>query len=294
MGNHELRATALLNIGLAEHMSGNRIAAVQSYQESLRLCRQINLPLAEIRVLANLAEALAELEQNDDGHRAWRQGIELARLHSFDDEVAYYAELRARFPALGDADMTGEPTVSQGINAAIGFAVDLYGAGEQAEGPENKIALQLASSEGKITARRFMEAATISKATATRRLTELVDRGALVRVGHGRGTCYVPATGTLFQPEPESNAAQIACLYSLREELLSRHGIASMAIVETDRQTNRLELLVRFTTLPDLITFFHIEQRLSTALGQTVDLIPDAYLTEQQQIERWQTTHFLW
>jgi predicted HTH transcriptional regulator len=51
--------------------------------------------------------------------------------------------------------------------------------------------LDLVRRDGRVTARTLMAEAGISKATATRRLTALMQRGLLQRVGRGRATCYV-------------------------------------------------------------------------------------------------------
>ncbi|NJN83215.1 MAG: tetratricopeptide repeat protein, partial [Caldilineaceae bacterium] len=74
LGNRSLIAGALLNIGMANHLNARLPEAADSYRASLAICREIGLPLVEVRAQYNLAESLAELGKDDAARRHWQAG----------------------------------------------------------------------------------------------------------------------------------------------------------------------------------------------------------------------------
>ena len=116
-----------------------------------------------------------------------------------------------------------------------------------------------------------MAASGVSKATATRRLADMAQRGLLVQPGQGRATAYMLGQGsdagrwTLDSVEPLLSAGQLGLL---REEF----ALASLGPTAASAGPV-LRLRVRFTILPDLASFFALERRLSAMLGQPVDLV---------------------
>ncbi|MBW7885530.1 MAG: tetratricopeptide repeat protein, partial [Caldilineaceae bacterium] len=290
LGNQELRATAILNIGLAQHLAGRLADAAATYRQSLALCREIDVPLAELRVLANLVEVLAELGDLAAAQQYLDQGFEIARRHAFDDEAAYLTELAERFPSLapdGDtgakhaaapqAIATAEQASSEPAPVILPIPVD----------PEARAALHLAKTLGRVTPRTLMEAAGVSKATATRRLAMLAEEGWLARQGKGRGTCYVP--GRLASVEADAPPAPIQparadVLRNAQRELAAQFNVAGLGQLPGNRLSGSVELVVRFRVLPDLLQFFRLKAHLAGLLGTAVELTPEAALENQQTI----------
>ena len=304
LGNPELAATATLNIGLAHHLAGDRVQAVAVYRESLAQAREINYVLVELRALSNLAEVLAELGDLDAARRYWHYGVEVARREEFDDERAYLQELAARFgfddalQAYAGADQRSS-TPERALPAA-----DLLSA-------EDALALDLAQREGKVTPRRLMEAAHLSKATATRRLTALAAAGLLTPVGHGRGTSYVlerleikrseigrlkigrggdqakvtdgdagPHTLNLQSPNLHSLLSQSPNpSVSLSPDLYARYGILAAGWV-----VNAPIVALRFAVLPDLLTFLALRAEVQREVGIAVEVLPVEALSAEQRV----------
>ncbi len=261
LGNREMVATATLNIGLAHHLAGELVEAIPFYRESLALCREIKHRLVELRSLSNLAEALAELGDFTAAQSYWRHALTVARRENFDDETAYLHELADRYGFADDAQSISaaapasvfEP--SSAVEAANWAAVDLLN-------PEDALALELARREGKVTPRRLMEAANLSKATATRRLTTLAAAGLLSQVGRGRGTCYV-----IGRTPPAA----------LPQELCARYSILAAGWV-----VDAPILALRFGSLPDLLTFLAVRAEVHRLLGSAVEVMPEEALTNEQ------------
>ncbi len=299
LGNPELAATATLNIGLAHHLAGDRVKAVEVYRTSLAQAREINYVLVELRALSNLAEALAELGEMESAQRYWQRGVELARREEFDDERAYLQELAERFgfrkidarqaPIASDAGM---PALT---SASSQPAVDLLSA-------EDALALDLARREGKVTPRRLMEVAHLSKATATRRLTALTAAGLLTPVGRGRGTSYViggdrvmkrletgdwdgqgearsdndePHSPNLQSPSSQAHSPPI----SLPHTICARYGILAVGWV-----VDAPILALRFAQLPDLLTFLALRAEVWQEVGETVEVLPVEALAPEQVV----------
>ncbi|HAJ34922.1 MAG TPA: hypothetical protein DCL15_04405 [Chloroflexi bacterium] len=304
LGSLELAATATLNIGLAHHLAGDRVKAVEVYRASLAQAREINYVLVELRALSNLAEALAELGELEAAQRYWQRGVELARREEFDDERAYLQELAERFGfRKTDAHQTSTaPDAGKPAPTSAGYqpAVDLLSA-------EDALALDLARREGKVTPRRLMEVAHLSKATATRRLTALAAAGLLTQVGRGRGTSYVMDGGRdwlnkrlesgdwdeqgetridndkLRSPSRQSPIAQThSPPISLPHTLCARYGILAVG-----RVVDAPILALRFERLPDLLTFLALRAEVWQEVGETVEMLPVEALAPGQVVA-WQ------
>jgi tetratricopeptide (TPR) repeat protein len=248
IGNAERIATTLLNTGMAHHLAGRLANAVAAYRECLAGTTASGNTLLPVRAHYNLAEALAELGEAEPAAGHWRAARDLSLAAAFDDELRDLEELRRRFPALGD---TAPPP---------DHAAQLDADAQQA--------LRLATQHGKLTPRDLMQAAGISKATATRRLTELVQRGLLRQQGKGRATAYVPA-----QLAPtEITAPQNSLIHNIRTHAAELSAAGVLAIGYLPADVNRL--FVRFQSLPNLAGFFALEQRLSAIVGRRIDLQP--------------------
>jgi DNA-binding transcriptional ArsR family regulator len=155
---------------------------------------------------------------------------------------------------------------------------------------EEQMVIDLAQREQQITARRLMVAADISRATATRRLTSLVERGLLTAHGQGRGAYYALAEMAPASTNPSAQTAHGAkttketltdLLAQEKATMAARNGVIALAILATDP----LKLVVRFAQPPDLPTFFALRQHLATLLHQDIDLLPDFALAPAQMQE---------
>jgi tetratricopeptide (TPR) repeat protein len=276
LGNQELVAVALLNVGLAHHLDGRLPAAVQAYRECLTLCQSAGAPLAEVRAHSNLAEALAELGQIAAARGHWETGLDLSLRAGFDDEVAYFRQLHDQTPAL----QAGAAPYAQ----ADTRHAPSQGPPPDALAPADQALVDLARREGKLTPRRVMDALSISKATATRRLSELAAQGHLRRFGEGRGTYYATAAEDAAPAPPDGIARRTpdrdaldlrGRLYQHSARIQSIPGLSALGIVEADGPAR---LAARFSAAPDLMAFFRLESELSRLLGQPIDLLPDTAL----------------
>jgi len=292
LGNPELAVTATLNIGLAYHLAGDRAQAVAVYRECLAQARENNFVLAELRALSNLAEALAELGDLQAAHTYWQHGVEVARRDGFDDECAYLQELADRFgfdTPPSPVDVTKMLSPERVLPAA-----DLLNA-------EDALALDLARREGRVTPRRLMEAAHLSKATATRRLTALAAAGLLTPVGRGRGTSYVigrleirdweigrggdQAKATEGDASPHALNLQSPNLQSpnpsvsLSPDLCARYGILAAGWV-----VDAPIVALRFAVLPELLAFLALRAEVQREVGAAVEVLPVEALHAEQRV----------
>jgi tetratricopeptide (TPR) repeat protein len=281
LGNQPLVATALLNIGMAEHLDHRLLDAIRYYTQSLDLCQEIGLPFVEVRAHANLAEAWAELGQGEEARRHWLAGYQLSQNAGFDDEIAALEDLRQQIFGLQQAHQP-DATSLMALNTEASYLE-----------PDMRRVLKLVKQDGQITSKRLMEALHISKATATRRLAQLVERELLQPHGKGRGVYYVlaqahRAAGQASGPAPQladSLAHQLeqiaAALQPEKEELARDFAVANLGIVYPISNVNNgaFTLLVRFACLPDLFCFFSLENQLAVWLNQPVDVKPVEVLT---------------
>ncbi len=286
LGNRELAAGSLLNIGLAHHLDGRLDEAIRAYRDCLARCQAIGLPLVEARAHANLVEALAGQGDIDAARRHWEAGLALSRQAGFDDEIAYYQELAGQFPALNAA---GPPAPNP---------VPL----PPADAPESPVdsdlatIVDLARREGRVTPRRLMEALAVSKATATRRLADLVAQGALVRQGSGRGAYYEPATLVHAEPNPDAAVETVAALRAQLdrhwEPLRQSYALTGLGVVTTAPGSQRL--VARFAAPPDLPDFFKLEAALTRLLNREIDLLPESVVPARTGQEPAQTIAWVW
>jgi len=75
-------------------------------------------------------------------------------------------------------------------------------------------------------------------------------------------------------------------LIQIKPFLQKHYNINSLSIFgsyarEEESTTSDIDLLVEFTTTPDLLTFIEIEEYLSKKLKKTVDLVPKRKLKAQ-------------
>ncbi|MFN8494822.1 MAG: tetratricopeptide repeat protein [Caldilineaceae bacterium] len=270
LGNLPLVATALLNIGMAYHLDGRLHNAVQVYKESLAICSEISAPLQEVAAHSNLAEAFAQLGQNEKAIYHWQTGYELSCQAGFEGQIKYFKELREKIPAL-EMSEAGVVAQTEGATPTKETAID----------PEVQAVLQVATHAGHLTPKLLMETLHISKATATRRLAELVERGYLEKRGEGRGTYYTlcdPNRQRALSAARQTQAGELAAIQQkLRQQeqhLRQQYGITALGLVmEPAHKT--LTGVVRFAVLPDLLRFFALEKELGGFLGIPFDLMPD-------------------
>jgi len=141
--------------------------------------------------------------------------------------------------------------------------------------------LEIARRDGQVTPKTLMAAVAISKATATRRLADLVRAGYLQPQGKGRATAYVLAKDPKRKGEsptaadassPPSSVERV-----LREQsgwLREHFGIEALGLVPG--ATPSPYLLARFTRPLDIESFARLEHWLSEAAQRRVDVLPHA------------------
>jgi predicted nucleotidyltransferase len=160
---------------------------------------------------------------------------------------------------------------------------------EPPKNPEAQQVLTLAQRERQITPKLLIETLHMSKATATRRLSELVDQGYLHQAGKGRGTYYTlapvngqnpPATDSLAGERAACSKSRGAsalaeCLRPHQSTLSRTYALTALGIITNSTEAspaNPLDLVARFATLPDLPHFFALEAQLSQWLNVRIDL----------------------
>jgi len=283
IGNQELTAMALLNIGAAYFLSQNNKAAITAYQQSLAICQAIGLPLIELKAHYNLAEALAAAHQTDAAVKHWQAGYQICQQHNFDDQEADFLEL-AQLIQIPSIAAQREPDPSDPL-AGTSYAGHLDA--------DEEFVLALARREQSLTPKRLMSATSISRATATRRLTRLVEKGYLAVHGKGRSAHYMPvalpAKPLSAAPTslPVSNATALDpvrhALRGCQQELHDRFAIAALGLIASSEQPDgripRLRAIVHFTQAPDLAHYFTLKQYLADLLRTEVDIVPDFVAT---------------
>jgi tetratricopeptide (TPR) repeat protein len=188
LGDREGMGSALLNIGAALYCAERYADAVEQYQESLEIFQSLGLPRAIAQAHQNLSEDYAALGDADAALRHWRDGYTLSLESGLDDQVHEFQALREHTPLLQAAqDLPRQPAHKL---KPPGMGTDLT-----AELlPIEQAALEIARHTGSVTARTLVEHG-FTKPTATRHLSQLADRGLLVRAGKGRAVCYtLPAS----------------------------------------------------------------------------------------------------
>ncbi|MBC8076744.1 MAG: tetratricopeptide repeat protein [Chloroflexales bacterium] len=276
IGNQARIGGALVNIGMSHHLAGRRREAIKVYYESLPFLEAVGRRLAQSRAHYNLTEAFAELDEGDAARKHWLLCYQLCRAAGFDDELRDLEQLRERFPA----QLAHQPDLQAQAAVADASALAL----------DEERALDIARREGQVTPKTLMVAVHISKATATRRLADLVGRGYLMPQGKGRATAYVLANGAMLgehavEPAPDASTrtAPIAQLVREHGERLRGHyRVEALGVVDTARSDAALCLVARFTRAPDMLTFVQLEHWLSELAHCRVDLLPaECFLADQ-------------
>lgn len=168
LGNQALAAVAQLNIGVAHFLAGNVDEAVRRYQASLEISRALDLPLLEIKAHYNLAEAYVATSRATAAGEHWQLGVAVCRRYGFDDQEKDFRELAATLRLPVAAQHAAAPTYAQSPGVLP---------------PDEAAVLELAQREQRLTAQRLVEALHVIRATATRRLTALTEKGYLQMEG---------------------------------------------------------------------------------------------------------------
>jgi tetratricopeptide (TPR) repeat protein len=279
LGNRELSLTARLNVGLAQHLGGSLDSAISTYQRCLAEGQELGNQLAVVMTHSNLAEAFAQQGTAAAARRHWLDGFALSKHHGLDDETEYYVELSVRFEALAElpkrvqhvvADDPPAPALNHNPLPSTNSAARL--STPAGLDPAEKAAWKVAQDAGSVTAKDVMEAAQVSKPTATRKLAGLVERSLLRKEGQGRGTRYVPVA---VLDAPSSLLAQR--LATERTFLAQTHGVTALAVAspEPDLPTS-VRLIARFEPLPDLHAFFALEKELAILCATPLRLLPES------------------
>ncbi len=302
LGNRELTLTALLNVGLAQHLSGLLDDAIATYHRCLTQGAEIGNQLTVVMTHSNLAEAYAQQGATDAARRHWQIGFDLGRQHGFDDEINYYVELSRQFEALSGLPDPARPVVTAAetlppapsllYNAPVANAATPNGPALTVPpdlDPQEYVAWDLANEVGSVTAKALIDAAHVSKPTATRKLAGLVERGILVKHGQGRGTYYALAAADTGPAVEESIDTLARTLADKRSVLSKRYDVTALASMQS--APGQETLVARFNTLPNLLTFFRLEQELAAICSSPVRLVPEAALstpaTESDLIWLW-------
>ncbi|MFN8444420.1 MAG: tetratricopeptide repeat protein [Caldilineaceae bacterium] len=289
-------ASTLLNIGMAFHLDKRFNEAIGHYEESLQLCHTIGLPLVESKAYSNLVEAYIDTEQLEEAKQYWRQGYSMAIEKELADEVAYYEELRARFPFLKEVAQEAELKATDNALSSSPLALEPLN-------PDEMIVMNLTLQRGKVTASDLIEELHLSRATATRRLAGLVEKGYLQSEGKGRGSYYRLVEGLKNEkPRQKSpvvppgqhkvSAAEVrAILDAHRQELTHRYSLEALGIVDLpEPPLPASKLVVRFQHLPDLPRYFELKEYLGQLLRADVDILLDS----QQSTATPSATNVLW
>lgn len=265
MDNPALTATAWLNMGMVQHVDGRIEDAIESYHQSLAITERVGLPLIELKAHYNLAEALAALARHTDAALHWQTGYRLCRQHGFDDQEADFLALRTTIAATLEVE---PPRVNDAQAAPSNWAVHL--------GEEDAFVLTLAHREQGVTPKRLMHAAHISRATATRWLTGLVEKGHLTVEGKGRATVYMPAvTAPTSRPQLAQADHVQRQLSPHCAEFRQRFQMTALGVVARPNGCSpRIKLAARFVTTPDLALFLTLQAVLADRLQAEVELWP--------------------
>ena len=138
--------------------------------------------------------------------------------------------------------------------------------------PDIAAILDLILQNGQITARTLIETLHISKATATRKLANMVEQGKLERHGEGRAVYY-----TLPQSEAQAYTPTYPAVSHLQHQietlLPSIRADFQVESLLAMTESTRADIEITFKHLPDLPTFFALERKLSLALGFQINLV---------------------
>lgn len=181
LGNREAIASIQLNVGAAHCLSGRLSKAIDHYAASLTIFEEIEMPRGQAQAHYNLAEAFASLGQVERAQHHWRAGYALSRQAGLHDQLEWFNQLRDQSPTFQELIPAQQVNVEPDRPLPCSDPILL---------PEERVALALARQTGWVTSKTLMAQTGVSKATATRRLVGLVERGLLVKAGRGRATRY--------------------------------------------------------------------------------------------------------
>lgn len=275
LGNHEATAGALLNIGSAFYFLGHYTDAIDNYLQSLAICQTLENPHVEVTVRYNLAEAYAALAQRAEALAHWQQGYELSKQAGFADEVQAFEGLQAATPLLQSATTHLSPLQPTAATTPMAAAPALN--------PEEKALLDLAQTQGQVTAKLVVEQLHVSRATATRRLTALAEQGLLSLQGKGRGVYYELASAPPAAAESTTQAATnepCAVLVAQQAWLQQHFGVTALAAQPLTASPNVWQVIVRYGPTPTLTAYLALKRALTELLGGPVDLLPDSEVTD--------------
>lgn len=269
LGNQELTAVAWLNIGVAHFFHKKVEEAIAAYRQSLCICQTIDLPLIAIKAHYNLAEAYAARTNITAALDHWQTGYQLCRQHNFDDQEALFLTLRNTLQ-LPDPQEKARVhlTTLQPAGQPVAHSLPFLDADEQA-------VVALVQAERTITPKRLMDAVVISRATATRRLTALVEKGVLAVDGKGRGTYYYLAEQAPPPAATEELAAETlqSTLLPHRTDLAQQYGVTALGVGAQEITTPLLHLIVCFDRLPTVPVYRQLKGRLTQLLQRELDLL---------------------
>ena len=181
-GHLERVADMQMNIGVVLSEMARWEEAIPLYQQSLATYRDFGVPQKEAVLLENLVDSLAALGRVEEARRYWLDGYRLCQREELVSSRQSFEELEKKIPAL-----QGQEAPSPAQEEDTGGRP----AGEENHGLAGHTAQRIAQSQGKVTVALLMRQAHISKATATRILSQMTAQGLVQRCGRGRGTYYI-------------------------------------------------------------------------------------------------------
>lgn len=308
LNNQELMLAAMLNTGMAQHLAGQLQEAIQIYVECTQLGLKIEHTWVQIMAHSNLAEAYAQLGEDEAARQHWRDGHALSRQHGFDDQVTYFAELRLQFSALQTIEVeVAHEAPSFGTGAPVIADIGRIMPGDL--DPDERVAWRLVRKQGYITAKLLMENAAVSKATATRKLANMVKLGLLRKEGKGRGTRYIASdvASTQFalpgigaREERQALVARLQQQLGRRKTRLSQqYDLSGLGVIDPSLRTRAiipgaLNMVARFGHLPDVLAFFDLENYLAEVSGQPANLLLEAAMPPEDQVAVNRGTAWIW
>ena len=289
LGNQEATAGALLNIGSAFYLLGHYSDAVNRYLQSLEICQKLEHGHVEATVRYNLAEAYAALGQREEALDHWQRGYDLSKQAGFADEVNAFEQLRAATALLQVAPIN--QTIAEPSSA---FPTSDLAPRVQTLSQEEKAILDLVKTHGQVTAKLVIDLLNVSRATATRRLTTLVEAGYLTLQGKGRGVYYelapIATTEPLVGPTSTGKEVQMAqsdrrndydILRAQQRDLQQHFAVTALAIKSPATANVLLQIVVHYVQLPDLAGYLALKRQLNSLLDTPIDLLPDTEIETQ-------------
>lgn len=175
-GNRQVEGVCAMSIGACFYWLGQMKDAIRSYATAAEIFADTGNRTLLTRTYYGLAEAYIETTE-----------LELARRY-FADGVAIAQEL-------GDAAAQREFSELAQLYPGLMMTADRLNARQQR-------ALSLVNSQGAINNRQYRQLTGIAQKQAVRDLNDLVERGLLARIGHGRAAHYVLATAPSSSASP--------------------------------------------------------------------------------------------